>query len=206
MILDNDVYIFGTGGAAREAEYLCNRANISVIAFVDKFNVGKVIHGIDIIHDNEYDPKYKAVVSFNSPQIRKKLCEWVENIGGSLATLVDSSVIITSPHTTKIGKGAIICAGSILSCDVTIGNSCYINMLSTVGHETILGDYVTMAAGVIISGNVTIGNECYIGNNCSIREYINICSRTILGMGTVVVKDITEPGTYIGIPARRLKC
>jgi serine acetyltransferase len=31
------------------------------------------------------------------------------------------------------------------------------------------------------------------------------CNDVTIGMGAVVVKDITEPGIYVGNPARRLK-
>ena len=32
-----------------------------------------------------------------------------------------------------------------------------------------------------------------------------ICDNAVIGAGAVVTKDITEPGTYVGIPARKIK-
>ena len=33
---------------------------------------------------------------------------------------------------------------------------------------------------------------------------VNICSGCKVGAGTVVVKDITEPGIYVGVPVRKI--
>jgi UDP-3-O-[3-hydroxymyristoyl] glucosamine N-acyltransferase len=69
----------------------------------------------------------------------------------------------------------------------------------------VIGDYVTFSPGVNVSGNVNIGDNCYIGTNAVIREKINICSDVVIGAGGVVVKDITEPGVYVGNPVKKIK-
>jgi len=56
-----------------------------------------------------------------------------------------------------------------------------------------------------ISGNVTINEKVYIGTGTVVLEKINICSNVTIGAGAVVTKDITEPGTYVGVPAVRIK-
>lgn len=104
-----------------------------------------------------------------------------------------------------IKDGCIICCNSILTCNITIGKQAHINLNTTIGHDCCIGDYFTTAPGVNISGNCTIGDNVYLGTNCSIREKISICSDVTIGMGSVVVKDITVPGTYIGVPARAIE-
>lgn len=103
-----------------------------------------------------------------------------------------------------IGKGTIICPGTILTTDIKIGNHVILNLNCTVGHDTVIGDYTTASPGVNISGNVNIGKRCYLGTNSVIREGITICDDVVIGAGGVVVKDITEPGTYVGNPVKRL--
>lgn len=102
------------------------------------------------------------------------------------------------------GIGNIICPGTILTCDIIIGIHCLINLNCTIGHDCIIGDFVTMSPGVNVSGNVTIGNGCYIGTNAVIREKITICHNVVIGAGGVVVKDITEPGVYVGNPVKKI--
>ena len=50
-----------------------------------------------------------------------------------------------------------------------------------------------------------IGDRVLIGSQSCIREGIEVCSDAIIGMGAVVVKDIKEPGVYVGNPAKRIK-
>ncbi|HIF04807.1 MAG TPA: N-acetyltransferase [Candidatus Poseidoniales archaeon] len=49
----------------------------------------------------------------------------------------------------------------------------------------------------------TIGDRVSIGTNATIMP-VSICDDVVIGAGSVVTKDITEPGTYAGNPARRL--
>lgn len=47
-----------------------------------------------------------------------------------------------------------------------------------------------------------LGNEVLLRANATVLQKVFICSKVIISAGTVVVRDITEPGTYAGVPAR----
>ena len=49
-----------------------------------------------------------------------------------------------------------------------------------------------------------IGNRVSIGTNATILP-VTICHQVVIGAGAVVTKDITEPGIYVGNPARLLR-
>ena len=72
-------------------------------------------------------------------------------------------------------------------------------------HDTVIGDFSTIAPNAAIMGRVRIGERCYIGANATIIPEITICPDTIIGAGAVVNKSIKEPGTYVGVPAKRIK-
>ena len=46
-----------------------------------------------------------------------------------------------------------------------------------------------------------IGDNVSIGSNATILP-VSICANTVIGAGSVVTKDITRPGKYVGNPAR----
>lgn len=49
-----------------------------------------------------------------------------------------------------------------------------------------------------------IGNRVFIGSNATVLP-VTICDDVVIGAGAVVTKDITEPGTYAGNPAKLLR-
>ena len=57
----------------------------------------------------------------------------------------------------------------------------------------------------MINGDSKIGSQCFIGSGAIIGHSVNICDYAIIGCGTVVIRDITEPGTYVGNPVKRIK-
>jgi sugar O-acyltransferase (sialic acid O-acetyltransferase NeuD family) len=103
------------------------------------------------------------------------------------------------------GIGTIICPGTILTTNVQLGDHVIVNLNCTIGHDVRIGSFTTLSPGVNVSGNVTIGELCYIGTNAVIKEKITICDKVTIGAGGVVVKDITEPGVYVGNPVKRIK-
>ncbi|MDO9419793.1 MAG: DapH/DapD/GlmU-related protein [Herminiimonas sp.] len=98
---------------------------------------------------------------------------------------------------TKVQSHAFICEL------VTIGDDCFI------GHGVMfIND--TFATGGPANGNkslwqsTSVGNRVSIGSNASILP-VSICDDVVIGAGAVVVKNITEPGVYVGNPVRKIR-
>jgi acetyltransferase-like isoleucine patch superfamily enzyme len=53
-------------------------------------------------------------------------------------------------------------------------------------------------------GTTQIGDRVSIGTNATLMP-VTICDDVVIGAGAVVTKDITESGTYVGNPARKIK-
>ncbi len=49
-----------------------------------------------------------------------------------------------------------------------------------------------------------VGNGTWIGAGAVVSNNVSICGEVTVGAGAVVVKDITESGTYVGVPARKI--
>jgi acetyltransferase-like isoleucine patch superfamily enzyme len=80
-----------------------------------------------------------------------------------------------------------------------------VNLNCTIGHDTTMGDFVTCLPGVHVSGNCKIGDRVMIGSNSVLREHVTIGNDIVVGMGSVVTKDLVDPGVYVGNPCRKLK-
>jgi sugar O-acyltransferase (sialic acid O-acetyltransferase NeuD family) len=190
--------LIGAGGFAREivAEvYLQNKFNLK--CFVDDEYWTDGLYKI-----SEFNPKTQsALIAVGNPADKMKLLSKLpENT--KFWNYISPNAYVNN---LSLGKGNFICAGVIITTDVKIGNHVHLNLQTTIGHDSVLGDFVTTAPSVNISGNVNIGKGVYLGTACCIREKINICDDAVIGMNASVVKDITESGTYVGIPAKKIK-
>ena len=109
----------------------------------------------------------------------------------------------------EIQKGVIIGAGCKVQshsfiCElVTIGENCFI------AHGVMfIND--TFQSGGPAKGNrelwheTVIGNRVFIGSNATILP-VSICDDVLIGAGSVVTDDITEPGIYAGNPAHYIR-
>ncbi len=110
----------------------------------------------------------------------------------------------------ELGEGSIICYGSIITSNTTIGRFFHCNLMSYVAHDCVIGDFVTFAPKVACNGNVVIEDQVYIGTGALIKEGaekrpLRIGKGAIVGMGAVVTHDIPPGETWVGNPARPLK-
>ncbi len=56
----------------------------------------------------------------------------------------------------------------------------------------------------VVMGDVKIGKNTWVGAGVTVSNNVSICDDCMIGAGAVVIKDIDEPGTYVGIPAKRV--
>jgi sugar O-acyltransferase (sialic acid O-acetyltransferase NeuD family) len=143
--------------------------------------------------------KYLALVTITDVKLRNEI---VSNMPFKTEyyTYIDKNSHIMDRN-NKIGKGSIICSGSILTTNISLGNFVHCNINTTIGHDTKIGNFSTISPGVNISGNCDIKDFVYIGTNASIKENVSICENVVIGLNSGVVKNINNWGIYIGTPS-----
>ena len=191
--------IIGHGGFAKEVEawarnkYFCS------------FYVDDEYAGRGALPLSSFDPlRSKVVIAIGDPSTRRRIVDAMPK-ETRFETLIHPSALIVDPSTTMIMKGAIICAGVIITHDVVIQEHTHVNIGTTIGHNCVIGRYNTISPSVNISGNVTTGSFVYLGTNSAIREKITITANTTVGMCSAVIRDIKQSGTYVGVPAKKVK-
>ena len=100
--------------------------------------------------------------------------------------------------------GTAVFDGAVVNAGVVTGPTCVVNTNATVEHDCRFGTNVHIAPGATVSGGVTIGDHTFIGAGTVVIHGIRIVEGCMIGAGAVVTKDLTEPGTYVGTPARRV--
>jgi len=102
----------------------------------------------------------------------------------------------------NVGAGSMICAGNILTVNITIGKHVILNLDCTVGHDSVIEDYVTISPGCHLSGGTAIRRGAFLGTGVVTIENHEIGAYSKIGAGAVVINDIPEKVTAIGIPAK----
>jgi len=118
------------------------------------------------------------------------------------ATLKHPTAVVS--RNVKLGYGVILMPGVIISPDVTIGNHTQLYANSFVGHNTTIGSYCFVANNASVGGNITVEDGVHIGSNSSIIERITLGKWSLVGLGSVVLKDVEPFTTVVGNPARSI--
>lgn len=206
-----DIVIIGAGGFGREVAWLIDDINKveykwNIVGFVDDNEdiQGKDINGYTVVGNIEWlkSQELNVINAIGDPIVKKKVMEKLINSNNQYPVLIHPSVICSNK--LNIGEGSIICAGSILTVNIEIGKHVIINLDCTIGHDAVIGDYSTILPSVNVSGFVKIGDCVNVGTGSAIIQGVRIKENTLIGAGAVVVKDITESGTYVGVPVRKI--
>jgi len=120
----------------------------------------------------------------------------------------------------KIGDNSFIGPFVEIQKDVVIGSNCRIQSHSFICELVTIGDDCFISHGAMFINDLfsaggpakgkkelwkstTIGNHVSVGTNATILP-VYICSNVVIGAGSVVTRDITEPGIYAGNPAKKI--
>jgi sugar O-acyltransferase (sialic acid O-acetyltransferase NeuD family) len=176
------------------------------IAFLDDDESINTSIGLEVIGTTDdaftYKDEADFFVAIGNNAVREKVQEKLIKQGLNIVSLVHPSSVIGTD--VEIGIGTAVMAGVVINTSSIIGRGCIINTSCSLDHDNVIEDYVHISPGVSLAGTVKIGCGSWLGIGSVASNNVNICSGCKVGAGAVVVKDITEPGIYVGVPVRRL--
>ncbi len=195
------IVIIGSGGHGKVVADLAMKTGYTDISFIDDRAtdecLGRPIVGkIENIYDFN-DGNTGFIVAIGNNSIRKRI---VETHDVPWVSLIHPSAQIG--YGVTIGKGTVIMPCAVINTCASVGDHCIVNSGAIVEHENVIEDFAHISPNVALGGAVHIGKSCHVGIGASVKNNIRICDNTVIGAGAVVVRNINESGTYIGIPAK----
>ena len=211
----NQIAIFGAGGFGLEVAMLIEQINTvqrewELIGFFDDGeSKGKIINGYPVLGGidelNHWQSELSMVFALGIAHTKKSIWQKIDNRNISHPILIHPSVIMGRKEYVTIGKGSIICAGTIITTNISIGEHVILNLSCTVGHETQIGHFSSFMPTCNISGEVTIGEATFWGTGAKVINGKRIGNHVTIGAGAVVTEDIPDNATAVGVPARVIK-
>tara|TARA_B100000519_G_C14141680_1_gene390165 strand:- start:500 stop:952 length:453 start_codon:yes stop_codon:yes gene_type:complete len=148
----------------------------------------------------------------------------MKRMNSKISKVVDNKVGKDLTYVAPINMYGVVIGDNVfigpfceIQKDVVIGCNVRIQSHSFICENTFIGDDTFIAHGVMFTNDkftdgqlskdylpTRIGKRCRIGSNVTLLP-VKICDDVSIGAGSVVTKDIDEPGIYAGNPARRIK-
>jgi sugar O-acyltransferase (sialic acid O-acetyltransferase NeuD family) len=210
------LYIFGTGGFARETYWLVSDINrkeptFEVMGFIDRSRDREAImvdgRAVPVLVEaevmNGLPVASELVIGIGDPRVIARLHGAYRGIF-KFANLVHPTVAGYFA-TIRLGEGNIVTAGCIFTLDIVVGDCNIFNLHTTVGHDAVIGSYNVMNPGVNISGGVKLGDRNLLGTNAAVLQDITIGDDNVVGASAMVNRHVESSVVTVGVPARVIK-
>ncbi|MDE2080257.1 MAG: hypothetical protein KGI90_02810 [Burkholderiales bacterium] len=211
------LYILGTGGFAKEVAQVATAIqeagpprwrDIEFLA-QGEAEIGRMltfgrVAGTDALLSN-LDRPADVAIGIGHPGLRRTIAQRLAAWPHLQAPNLVHPAAGLDPRRVRLGLGNLVASGAQFTCDIEVGDFNVFNLNCTVGHDARIGSYGVVNPGANVSGGVVLGDACLLGTGSQVLEGRSLCADVIIGAGAVVTRNIAEPGTYAGVPARSIK-
>jgi UDP-N-acetylbacillosamine N-acetyltransferase len=197
----NKILIYGAGGHGRSiADVILANNPYAKLVFIDEYaKDNEKIFSFDVVKAYPIEVRKCFIAIGDNVKRGKKYSELSEDY---IITVKSNKAYISKK--TRIGRGCFLGNFCHLGPEAVIEKGSIINTASVIEHEVHIGEFCHIAPQACICGRADLGNYVFIGTGATVIDKINICPYVIIGAGAVVVDNINEPGTYIGVPAKKV--
>ncbi len=137
-------------------------------------------------------------------KLRVEFLSLLKKEGYATPSFIHKSVSI-APNVI-LGEPIYMLVGNIVMPHTAIGNYVMVNMGSTIAHHVHISDGVFISSGVNVGASMNIKEMAYIGMGVIIMTGVKCVGKnTILGAGTVIIKDVPDFSVMTGNPGKLLR-
>ena len=207
------VILYGGTGQSKVVKPIIEYYGSKVIAiFDDTGNLKKPFVDVDLYGGFESLLEWKDTVNIHEigflitignphGNVRLDLHEKLIDQGFSSITIIHPEAIISAD--CEIGMGSQVMAGAVIMPEVRIGKQCIINTKASIDHECMIDDGCEVAPGATLCGCVTMHRNSWVCAGATVLPKISIGENSIVGSGSVVINDIEDNRTVVGVPAKK---
>lgn len=197
--------ILGFGGHARSVADVALAVGIEELLFVDaNARDGENFVGHEVVREfaGTLPERWACLPAAGDNERRQKQFTEAYERGWPLATLIAPGASLGAG--ASIGEGSFVARHAHVGPMARVGKCVIINTGAAVEHECVVGDFVHVSVNATLAGRSRLGDLVFLGAGGTVIDSVDVGSHITVGAGGVVVASITSPGTYVGVPARRL--
>lgn len=199
--------IIGAGGCAKSIVDSIVTQEWNFCGFIDHnrekhshLGFPVLAHTIEEISNCE---DYYYIIAIGNNKIRKHYYDLLKGYGLRLASIVDSSAIISLR--AFIGEGCFIGKMAIINGCATVKDNCIINTKALVEHGAFVHQHVNMSPNSTINGDVILNEGCWLGSASVVIGQLSVGQWSVVGAGAIVIHNVEDFTTVAGVPAVRIK-
>ena len=132
-----------------------------------------------------------------SSQIKKEIPDF------NFVNAIHPSVVIGD--NVQLGEGVVMMAGCIINPKSKIGDFTFFATGAQVDHDCDIKNYSSISAGSITGGYVTLGEFSAITLGVTVVDRLKIGKNTVVGAGSLVIKDLPDNVLVYGNPCKVIK-
>jgi sugar O-acyltransferase (sialic acid O-acetyltransferase NeuD family) len=205
------VVIYGASGHGKVIADIVEKSGKTVLALVDDneclwdkpFCGYPVWRGRSYLFEYAKKEVFSVIIGIGDNQRRQEIMKTMESAGICFGTAIHPSAQLGND--VNIGEGTVIMANSVINPGARVGCHCIVNTAVTIDHDCIIGDFVHVSPGAHLGGGVQVGHSGWIGLGASIINNIYIAEHTIIGAGSVVIRNVDAYTVVAGNPAAFLR-
>lgn len=201
------VYLLGAGGQAKVAIDALQKVyggEIEIRVLEDNLeHQGSQIAGLTIQITTPIFPGEQFHVAIGDNATRSKRFDEIAQSGANPLTIIHPMSAVAA--SARIDAGALVAAFSTIGPESVVGKGSIVNHGAVVDHDCILGEFCHIAPGSVLGGGVTIGERVLIGAGAVVLAGVTVAPDVVIGAGSVLTRSVHQAGTYVGVPARKIR-
>lgn len=134
--------------------------------------------------------------------MRQAVYERYVSMGARFPALVSSRAYMSAY--AGVGDAVVIAHHATVQPLVSLSTGVIVNTGAIIEHGSTIGAFSHVSTRAVVNGDCRIGEGVMIGSGAVVLQGKHICDGATVGAGSVVTRHITEPGIYVGVPARRI--
>lgn len=202
--MDKNLFLIGKGKQSdlikKDEVFLKKYKNV----FSENINDFKNIKKIFKKYNFEKSYKTEFLIAIGNNYAREKIRNLLKKSFQKITWAIYISKSSNIKKNVSISPGSMIMENVFINCNTTIKQHVLINSGSIIEHDNFFDQFSSCGPGTITGGEVYIGKKTFIGLGSKIKNNIKIRDNSIIGMGSVVIKNCKSNSVYYGCPAKHI--